>query len=128
MGIWTGIKWVGREGSGIGAAKRFGRMIIRKTSNSCSSWRDGSGNVLAIRKRFLISAASVVMAYGPSWARRMFFGRAIGVWMLVLLWILPPSVMVVFAACNFHRRSGPETRGTRAVDITSRQASPGPSE
>lgn len=129
MGIGAGIKWVGREGAGIGAAKRFGWIILRNSWNPSSSPHEDSGTVLAARKRFLNSAASVVMAYGPSWARRSIYGRAIGVWMLAALWVLPPSIMIVFTLCKPYMRSGPTTRGSGVVaDPVRQQACPGHSE
>jgi hypothetical protein len=105
LGIWAGIKWVGREGTGIGATKRFGWLIIRKTSNPICSFMVGSGKVRVIRGQFLNSAASVVMSYGPSWARRSILGRALGVWLLVILWILPPSIIVASIACKSQKGS-----------------------
>jgi len=103
LGVWAGIKWVGREGTGVGATKRFGWLIIRKTFNPFSSNREGSGKICKTRTLFLNSAASVVMAYGPPWARRSILGRALGVWLLVVLWILPPSIIVASAACKSHK-------------------------
>ena len=65
MGISTGIKWVAREGTGVGATKRFGWLIIRKTCNPFHSDRGGSGKLREIRTQFLNAAASAVMTYGP---------------------------------------------------------------
>jgi hypothetical protein len=117
MGIWAGIKWVGREGAGVGATKRFGGLIIRSTSNLSSSFRDRPGKVWGIQKQFLDSAASVVMTYGPSWAGQSILGRALGVWLLVILWILPPSIVVASAVCKPHQRSKAQAnRSQRSLD------------
>ena len=45
--------------------------------------------------RFLASSAVLVRKWGPSWAsQRLLFGREIGTWILVLIWIgLPIAVL-----------------------------------
>jgi hypothetical protein len=103
MGISAGIKWMVREGTGVGATKRFGWLIIRETCNPLSANRDSSGKIREIHTQFLNAAASVVKTYGPPWARRSILGRALGIWLLVLLWIVPPSILAASAACKSHK-------------------------
>jgi hypothetical protein len=50
MGIWAGLKRAGIEGTGVGATKRFGWLIIRETSNPFSSSRDALEKVRVIRR------------------------------------------------------------------------------
>ena len=98
MGIWKGMKWVAREGAGLGASQRFGRLIFRRTG----PWSLRSGGGGDIWRQFMDSATGAIQSFGPSWARRKVRGRAMGVWVLVLAWIIPPLLL---ALLTLHRAS-----------------------
>ncbi len=49
--------------------------------------------------RFLASSAVLVRKWGPSWAsQRLLFGREIGTWVLVLVWICLPIAALIHKA------------------------------
>ena len=96
MGIWKGMKWVAREGVGLGAIQRFRSLIFRSTGPRLP--RLGGGG--EIWRHFMDSATAAVQSFGPPWACRKVRGRAVGVWALVLAWIVPPLVL---ALLGFYR-------------------------
>lgn len=105
MDIGAGIKWVGREGTGAGATERFCWLILRKTSCPFYSSMDGEEKIQNIKTNFMNSAALLVMSYGPTWAKQAILGRALGVWLLAILWIVPPTIIAGSATCKSHKGS-----------------------
>lgn len=98
MGIWKYVKWVAREGAGFGTSQRFGHLILRNIWPGTSR----SGGAGDLWRQFMDSATSAVHSFGPSWARRKVRGRAVGVWVLVLAWVVPPLLLTFLV---FHRVS-----------------------
>ena len=86
MGVWESMKWVAKEGTGAGVHKRFGQMILGRTWQRAAK-DDG------ILRQFLGSAAAAVTRFGPIWARREVRGRSVGVWLLVMCWLVPPALL-----------------------------------
>ncbi len=104
MGIWKGMKWVAREGTGLGASQRFGRLIFRGTGRGATR----PGKAWGIWRQFMVSASAAVQSFGPSWARKNLRGRAVGVWVLVLAWVVPPLLLTLLTFHRaFHRSRGP---------------------
>ena len=93
MGMLAGVKWVLREGVGIGASRRWVQLILGKAgpSGEAGSIVDRAN---AIRCEFLEAAETVTGRFGPSWAKRRFFGRTVGVWLLALLWMVPATATI----------------------------------
>ena len=87
MGVWAGLKWVAREGTGAGVQQRLIRLILGSPGRSAV-------RATSLLRQFIGSATAVVTRFGPAWARRGGLGQAVGVWLLVLFWLAPTALLV----------------------------------
>ena len=97
MGLWAGMKWVVREGTGAGVQRRLTQVILGNGGAGARAAGGPAHQARGIRAQFLEAATTLVAAHGPSWAQRKLGGRAFGVWLLVILWVLPPSLLALAA-------------------------------
>ena len=105
MGLWAGMKWVAREGSGAGVQRRLVRLILESPGRSAI--RPSS-----LLRHFMAAATAAVTRFGPAWARREVLGQAVGVWLLVLSWLTPMALLVLMAVQGVFVRS---MLGTRPI-------------
>lgn len=94
MGICKGITWLAMEGSGVGVHRRLVRLVLRSSGWSANAQ-------VSLSNQFMNSADKAVSRVGPLWARKEIQGRAIGVWLLVLCWLAPPTLLALTA--TYHR-------------------------
>ena len=120
MGIWMGMKWVAREGTGLGSNRRFGRIVLFGDGRGKPRYRIGEG----LWRQFIASATAAVQCYGPSWARWKLGGRPVGVWGLVLVWVIPPLLLAMLAVhrvtLKYSRHPVASVVGTRSRKFTFR--------
>ena len=85
MGLGAGLRWVAREGIGLGAWRRF-RQVVRvkkKAPTVGEMWLEG------VLREFLVSAETAIHAFGPGWSQQLVKGKTFGTWLLVVVWITP---------------------------------------
>lgn len=75
--------------------------------------------------RFLNAAEKVVASRGPAWSRGRIWGRPLGVWALLLLWIIPTAGLLVWALAGFVRagmeRPQPIPRAPRPKHVSPKE-------
>lgn len=81
MSVRAGLKWVAREGTGVGVQQRLARVILGRPG-------PGSNPKAVILQQFLDSASAVVLRFGPFWAQREAGGRPVGAWLLACFWVV----------------------------------------
>ena len=81
MGVWSGLKWLAKEGTGTGVQRRLVRLILGMPGKR-------PNEMASIPRQFIDSASALVSIFGPVWARREIGDRPIGVWFLVCCWVL----------------------------------------
>ena len=82
MGVWTGLKWVAREGTGAGVQQRLVRLILGSPGRRAI-------RATSILRHFMAAATNAVKRFGPAWTRRDVLGQAVGVWLLLSCWFVP---------------------------------------
>lgn len=105
MGFWG-------EVSGVNVHRRSFAWITSKKAGTSqepqSRW---------FLSRFLSAAEKIVAAKGPAWSQGYLWGRPLGVWALLLLWIIPTVGLLIWALAGFMRsgmeRPQPMTRAPR---------------
>ena len=95
MGLGRWIKKVVVEGSGLGASLRFQKLIFGRGGGPSGSWKGKGGQAMACIDGFLVAAEAACGKFGPVWARRKVWGRCLGAWLLLGVWILPLVGLVV---------------------------------
>jgi hypothetical protein len=95
MSVWEGMNWWVKEGSGAGSQHRLVRMILGKPERHDLSR-------VTLSHQFLCSAAAAVTRFGPAWAKREICRRTVGVWLLVLCWLVPPAILALAAVHHGH--------------------------
>ena len=92
MGLWAGLKWTVREGTGVGMSQRLARIfgeIFPITSKAVVKI------FIGLRKQFVMASNAVVDQFGPAWARRKIFGYPSGTWIFLSIWLVLPFVVVL---------------------------------
>ena len=90
MGLWTSLRRAVFEGAGAGVNRRLVRFLGGTwTRNLSNQAQDTSGLV----EQFLAHANVVVDRFGPAWSRRKVASWSLGVWLLLLLWVIPSAVI-----------------------------------
>ena len=86
MGVWAGLKWVAREGTGAGVQQRLVWLILGR-SRLRPSMRVG------ILQQFLDSASVAVSKFGPVWVKQEVGGQPLIGWLLVCCWMAVPILL-----------------------------------
>lgn len=89
MGMWAGIRLVAQEIGGIGVQRRLFQVILWRTGQRTETGMAGK----AIMYRFMWAASIAVTRFGPAWAKKEFRGRPVGVWMLLVCWLISPALV-----------------------------------
>jgi hypothetical protein len=94
MGWWTSLKWAASEWTGTG-------VNLRLVQSLCETWskraRTRSSADFGLVGQFLASATRVINCFGPAWTRRKIRNQPLGVWFLLLLWIVLPLAFAMAA-------------------------------
>jgi hypothetical protein len=99
MNIWYGLKLAAIEGSGAGASLRFLRLVMVNALGNPSIPGQRPSIPVSILCSFMVSAEQVVQRFGPVWFRKKVKGRAIGTWVFLFLWIVPPALLIARSCC-----------------------------
>ncbi len=79
-----------REGTGVAVQQRLIRLILERPGRIAFRWT-------GLFRQFMAAATAAVMRFGPAWARREVLGQAVGVWLLVVFWVVPPILIALFS-------------------------------
>ena len=79
-----------KEGTGVGVQQRLAHVILGRSGQPAAE-------KVSVLQQFMRSAAVAIARFGPGWARGILLGKPVGVWLLVMCWILFP--VLVLLAC-----------------------------
>ena len=82
MGMVAGMKWIAKEGTGAGTQRRFLQFFMSRSGHRPT-------REIGILQEFKGAASAAVTRFGPDWVRQNVCGRPVGVWLLLICWLLP---------------------------------------
>ena len=97
MRLLAGMKWVVKEGAGVGASRRWVPWILGIAGFTGNS-NHFANKIQNLPCQFLAASETVVGRFGPGWAKHSILGRAVGVWLLAWLWVAPMVLVTLGAA------------------------------